>query len=72
MFRKFITRYCPVCSVSLGTFDQLEISIANCPTEDCKIKWCWKPKDNLPVALDYPGKKEAKICKCESCKTRKD
>lgn len=70
MFNKYQTLYCPICDACLGSHNRIGVVIVTCPVEDCAVKWCWKPKAEKPVALDYPGKKQPKPCKCEGCKGR--
>lgn len=70
MLYRYETLYCLVCGICLGSQKRTDIIILTCPTEDCNIKWCWKPKDKKPIALDYPGKPKSKTCACEACKAR--
>lgn len=70
MLYRLETLYCPICDTPLGSHKRTEVVIITCPTKDCAVKWCWKPKQNVPIALEYPGKPKSKICNCESCKAR--
>lgn len=70
MLRRYVTRYCPVCDSALGTFDSKALAIVQCFEKDCYIKWAYKPGEEKPTALEWPGKKEPKICTCANCKSR--
>ncbi len=67
MFTKHRAYVCPVCKSSLGLFDGSVAFIVQCLDEDCKIKWCFKPKEKKPIPLDYPGLKKPKGCHCDNC-----
>lgn len=69
MFRKKFPSYrsakCPLCSEALGTFDSNYLFFSTC--NECQIKWAWRPGEEKPIALHYPGKKEPERCECPNC-----
>lgn len=67
MFQRNRTLYCPVCKAKLGTYSSISMVIVDCPDEDCKVQWCFKPGEENPKALKYPGMKTPKKCNCPSC-----
>lgn len=59
---------CPMCQKDLGTFDSNYLHYIKC--NECEIKWAWRPKEDKPIALDYPGKRAPEKCECYGCEER--
>ena len=59
---------CPMCREELGTFDSNYIYFSTC--KECDIKWAWRPQEEKPVALSFPGQRIPERCECANCKDR--
>jgi hypothetical protein len=65
--RKLRKVYCPVCKSDLGVHDLNSLFLVDCREADCKIRWCYKPNTDKPIALSYPGMHVPEVCNCGFC-----